>query len=365
MRGVLCLEDGFSVQGELLNYHGETFGEVVFFTGMTGYEDALTDPSYCGQILVFTFPMIGTYGLPPGYGQSSRMMVRGMVARDIWDGPTGDTATSLGRGLEADRCPAICGVNTRELVLHLRAHGCKKGVIAALPEDGLGPAEMARLTSRAAMFDMKRVVDEVACKQAEVEGDEQSPQGTCVLVDFGVKSRITKELLGLGYRVVRVPPDMSARDILAWNPACVMLSNGPGDPEDNPRAIEAAGALLGEVPVFGICLGHQIIAKAAGARIIKLKYGHHGANHPVKDLATGRALITSQNHNYAVDDAFLPAGASVTHRNLNDGTVEGMEIRPQAGGNILAASLQFHPEGAAGPLYRQFWARLEGGHVHA
>jgi len=365
MRGVLCLEDGFSVQGELLNHHGETFGEVVFFTGMTGYEDALTDPSYCGQILVFTFPMIGTYGLPPGSGQSPRMMVRGMVARDIWDGPADDSVTPLRCGLEAGGCPAIYGVNTRELVLHLRTHGCKKGVIATIPKEGLGPEEVARLSSRAAVFDMRRVVEEVACKQVEVEGEHGPVQGTCVLVDFGVKSRITKELLDLGYRVVRVPPETTARDILAWNPACVMLSNGPGDPEDNLRSIETAGALLGEVPLFGICLGHQIIAKAAGARIIKLKYGHHGANHPVKDLGTGRAFVTSQNHNYAVDDGSLPPNASITYRNLNDGTVEGMEIRSQAGGKVLAASLQFHPEGAAGPLYQQFWARLEGGHVHA
>ncbi|MEX0975024.1 MAG: glutamine-hydrolyzing carbamoyl-phosphate synthase small subunit [Bacillota bacterium] len=366
MRGVLCLEDGFFVRGELLNYTAETAGEVVFFTGMTGYEEALTDPSYCGQILVFTFPMIGNYGLPAGSGQSSRMMVRGLVARDIWESPAGyDGVKSLGRGLLDDSRPAIYGLDTRELVLHLREHGCKKGVIAALPEGGLVPSEIARLTAKAARFDMKRVVEEVACQEVSVEGNQDSPRGTCVLLDFGTKTGITTELLAMGYRLVRVPPETPAAAVLAWAPDCVVFANGPGDPEDNLQAIETARSLIGEVPVFGICLGHQIIAKAAGARIIKLKYGHHGANHPVKDLVTGRAFVTSQNHNYAVHGPSLPAGVSITHLNLNDGTVEGLEIRQKAGGKVLAASVQFHPEGAPGPAYRQFWARLEGGYVHA
>ncbi len=366
MRGVLCLEDGFFVTGELLNYTKETAGEVVFFTGMTGYEEALTDPSYCGQILVFTFPMIGNYSLPQGSGQSPAMMVRGLVARDIWDGrTTGPAARSLSEGLTGDGCPAIYGLDTRQLVLHLREFGCKRGVIAAISRDTPSAHEVARLQARAAAFDMKRVVEEVACKEVTVESASATPAGTCVLLDFGTKSGITSALLDMGYRVVKVPPQITADEVLSWSPDCVLLSNGPGDPEDNHRAIETAGALLGQVPVYGICLGHQIIAKAAGARIRKLKYGHHGANHPVKDLLQGHAFVTSQNHNYAVDDSSLPMGMSITHRNLNDGTVEGLEIRERPGGRVLAASVQFHPEVAPGPAYKQFWGRLEGGYVHA
>jgi carbamoyl-phosphate synthase small subunit len=365
MRGVLCLEDGFHVQGELLAYDAEVAGEVVFFTGMTGYEEALTDPSYCGQILVFTFPMIGNYSLLAGSGQSQRMMVSGVVARDIWTSEDGYGVTkSLVQGLTEDKRPAIHGLDTRELVLHLREHGCKKGVISALPEGGLTGSEVARLQAKASRFDMKRVVEEVACTEPRVEGQSDSRR-TCVLVDFGTKSGITSALLTMGYRVVRVPPGTDTAGILAWDPACVLLSNGPGDPEDNKVAIDTAAALMGEVPLFGICLGHQIIAKAAGARITKLKYGHHGANHPVKALEGGRSFVTSQNHNYAMDEASVPRGVSVTHTNLNDGTVEGLEVRREPGGKVLAASVQFHPEGAPGPAYSQFWTHFEGVTAHA
>jgi carbamoyl-phosphate synthase small subunit len=365
MRGVLCLEDGFSVQGVLLNYSQETLGEVVFCTGMTGYEEALTDPSYAGQILVFTFPMTGNYGLPQGSGQSPHITVRGMVAQDIWTGPIEDGATPLISGLAASGRPALTGLDTRELVLRLRDHGCLRGVIARVPEGGLSPANLEQLRRRAAAFDMKGITAEVARKEVTVEGDARSPKGTCVLVDFGVKTGIVSELLATGYRVVSVPPKTPAQRILDWRPSCVLLSNGPGDPRDNPEAIKTTAALFGKVPVYGICLGHQIIARAAGAQITKLKYGHHGANHPVKDLATGRAFVTSQNHNFAVDSIGLPQGLTVTHRNLNDGSIEGLELRDPASGRFLAASVQFHPEGAAGPGYHQFWARLEGGVIHA
>jgi carbamoyl-phosphate synthase small subunit len=372
MRGVLCLEDGFVTQGELLSYTGEVTGEVVFSTGMTGYEDALTDPSHCGQILVFAFPMIGNYHLPAGSGQSGRMMVRGLVARDVWQpDPSGSgTTRTLAQGLEDSGCPAIYGLDTRELVLHLREHGSKKGVISRVPESGLGPKEVAALRERAARFNMKRVVEEVSCHEVTFLGDETAPRGTCVLMDFGSKAAIVAALLEIGFRVCRVPPETPASEITSMHPACVLLSNGPGDPEDNAAAIETAAALLepGTVPLFGICLGHQVIAKAAGARIAKLKYGHHGANHPVKDLKDGRILVTSQNHSFTVDDDALPKDVSVTHRNLNDGTVEGIEISHS--GRLLAASIQFHPEGAPGPTCRQFWDRLTeaasvGGCVHA
>jgi carbamoyl-phosphate synthase small subunit len=370
MRGVLCLEDGFTTQGELLNYSGEAAGEVVFSTGMTGYEDALTDPSYCGQILVFAFPMIGNYGIPALSGQSGKMTVRGMVARDLWQpDPSGsDSSTSLVQALKDSACPAMYGLDTRELVLHLRDHGSKKGVIAAVPGSGISAEDVAALKTRAAAFDMKRVVEEVSCHQASFAGDEDAPRGTCALVDFGSKAAITTALLEAGFRVCRVPPETPAAGILALRPACVLFSNGPGDPEDNVVAIETAAALLGRVPLFGICLGHQVIAKAAGARITKLKYGHHGGNHPVKDLRDGHILVTSQNHNFTVDQGAMPDCVSVTHTNLNDGTIEGVEVFNHS--KILAASVQFHPEGAPGPTQRWFWERIAllapvGGDVRA
>ncbi len=352
MRGVLCLEDGFFLEGDLLNYTRETCGEVVFFTGMSGYEEALTDPAYKGQIMVFTFPMIGAYGLPPGSGQSSGITVRGMVARGIWD-------------LEAGECPAIHGVNTRELVIHLRDQGCQKGVIAAVPEGGLGSLELSRLMAAAAKFDMTGVVDEVAWSTESASGAAtNSAEMTCVLMDFGAKSAIVEEIGALGYRVVRVSHKTRPEGILKWDPACVLLSSGPGDPDDNPDAIDTVSTLIGRIPLFGISLGHQIIARAAGSRVKKMKFGHHGAQ-PVKDLRTERAVGTSQNHNFVVDDSSTPAGLFVTHRNLNDGTVEGLELREPTGGRVLASSVQFNPEGAPGPSYRPFWALMQGGKLHA
>lgn len=365
MRGVLCLEDGFFLEGELLNYTREMCGEVVFFTGMSGYEEALTDPAYTGQIMVFTFPMVGAYGLPLGSGQSSGITVRGMVARDIWDGPVDGAAASLRRGLEAGGCPAIHGVNTRELAIHLREHGCKKGVIAAVPAGGLGSLEMSRLMASAAKFDMTGVVDEVACRaESAIDVLENTAAKTCVLMDFGTKSAIIAELGAIGLGVVRVSPKTPPEGILKWNPACVLLSSGPGDPDDNPEAIDTVSTLIGRTPLFGISLGHQIIARAAGSRVKKLKFGHHGTQ-PVKDLRTERSVGTSQNHNFVVDDSSMPAGLFVTHRNLNDGTVEGLELREHPGGRVLASSVQFNPEGAPGPSYRPFWALMQEAKLHA
>jgi carbamoyl-phosphate synthase small subunit len=378
MRGVLCLEDGFFIQGHLLNYARETPGEVVFSTGMTGYEEALTDPSFCGQILVFAFPMIGNYGMPPGSGQSGSVMVRGIVARDVWDTERAWPAAlrlsqatgppdvirreappeSLPRALAKHGCPVLYGLDTRALVLHLREHGAQKGVISAVPETGLGPREVTGLVERAARYDMRRVVEEVSCKEVALLEKGASPRGTCVLVDFGVKTAIVSALLDMGFRVYRVPPSTPAGQVMSFRPDSVIMSNGPGDPGDNVLAIETARGLLGKVPLFGICLGHQVIAIAAGARITKLKYGHHGGNHPVKDQKTARVFVSSQNHNYTVDDAGLPANVCVTYRNVNDGTVEGLEVRDDR--DVLASSIQFHPEGAPGPGYPQFWGCLAG-----
>jgi len=357
MLGALCLEDGFVAYGELRNYFKDVAGEVVFTTGMTGYEDSLTDPSYCGQILVFSYPLVGNYGIPPASGQSPGITVRGIVVRDLWEGPVPPRHEALTRALARAGRPVLCGVDTRRLVLHLRERGVQNGVIARVPEGGLSPGDLAKLAAEASGYDMSRVVDEVACKGATVAEPSGPVRGTCVVVDLGTKADITRALLDEGYKVVRVPPRTSPAHIAAYGPSFVLFSPGPGNPEDNPVVMETARALLGRVPLLGICLGHQIIARAAGARITRLKYGHHGANHPVKSLRDGKVFVSSQNHVYAVDDAGLPPGVAVTYRNATDGTIEGLEIREN--GKLLAYTVQFHPEGGPGPRYPGFLKVLE------
>ncbi|QUL99426.1 MAG: glutamine-hydrolyzing carbamoyl-phosphate synthase small subunit [Candidatus Fermentithermobacillus carboniphilus] len=354
MRGILCLEDGFFVEGELINETLPLTGEVVFFTGMTGYEDALTDPSYRGQILVFSFPMLGNYGIPQCSGQSPKIQVRGIVTHDLWSGPVRDSWMTLNEVAKNNACPILTGVDTRRVVLHLRNHGAMKGIISSLEDRDLSPGVIRKLSEEAAKFQMKRIAEEVSAKEVRILGNRDSSRGTCVLMDFGVKSDMLRTLLHMGLIIYVVPPDFPAEEVLSIRPDFVFLSNGPGDPEDNEESIQCVKALLGRVPVYGICLGHQILSLSAGARITKLKYGHHGANQPVKDFRTGRAFITSQNHNFAVDDSSLPPHVAVTHRNLNDGTIEGIEIR-----SVRAASVQFHPEGAPGPRDERFWAMLE------
>lgn len=366
MNGILCLEDGFFVTGNLIDSSlaGPKTGEVVFFTGMTGYEEAITDPSYRGQILVFSFPMIGNYRLPSGFGQSQELQVKGIVARDVWMGSSRNSANwpSLPEYAANFACPVLTNVDTRSLVLHLRSHGSMKGVIAPLDisyEDAQRTALLPdkvvnHLISLASTHSMKALVREVCAKEPRIAAPKGSRWKTCVLMDFGAKSGIVNQLTQRGCLVHVMPPWTAAEEIRAIKPDFLLLSNGPGDPEDNVEAIACVRALLGEMPIYGICLGHQIIALALGAGIKKLKYGHHGANHPVKDLQSGRVFVTSQNHNFAVDEAHIPSHVRVTYRNVNDGTVEGISV-PQFG----VASVQFHPEGGPGPAYEQFWTWLD------
>lgn len=353
MRGVLCLEDGFYLEGDMEGYEGEALGEVVFFTGMTGYEDAITDPSYAGQILVFSFPLVGNYGIPPASGQSEKVWVRGIVAKDMWLGYSRCGWSSLNSYLKNNKCTILTGVDTRKLVLHLRDQGVKKGIICPVDSqiryESLATV-LESLRQRASTFHMRNVVKEVCVKEIRFFRTPQPVRGTCVVMDFGSKRGIVRKLLDMGFCVYVVPPDYPPQEISGLKPDFVFLSNGPGDPEDNIDAIRTVQILLGRVPVYGICLGHQILAKACGAKIVKLKYGHHGANHPVKDLTSGKVLVTSQNHNFAVSDSELPQNVIVTHRNLNDGTVEGIRIK-----NLAALSVQYHPGGGPGPRDDGFW----------
>jgi carbamoyl-phosphate synthase small subunit len=365
VRGVLCLEDGYYLEGELANglsglssTVGRAAGEVIFTTGMTGYEDDLTDPSYAGQILVFAFPMLGNYGVPLRDNQASRVYARGVVVRDLWKGPVEDDRQSLSEFLAQGGCPVLTGVDTRRLALHLRDHGIKKGVIAPVPESGLTPDLVDSLVTEASSLDIKGLVEGVAAREVRRIGPLQSEgdnphkgrnsqgQGLGVIVDFGADGNVEESLLGLGFELVFVPPTTPTEDILAMSPDFVIFSNGPGDPDDNEAAIEAAREILGKVPVYGVGLGHQVMARAAGANVIRLKHGHHGTNYPVKELATGKMLTTLQSHTYTVDPDNLPSSVVVTHININDGSIEGLRYKdPRTGDDLLAASVQFCPEG--------------------
>jgi carbamoyl-phosphate synthase small subunit len=342
--GALVLADGTTFEGEAYGpEEGWTAtGEVVFNTVLTGYQEVLTDPSYAGQIICFTYPHIGNYGVAPDDDESRRPFCRGLIAREITDRPSSwRSAESLGQFLARHRLPAIVGLDTRRLTRHVRDAGAMPGAFGpadeALGAEGY-PALLAAAQAEPGT-DGRDLVAEVTCAEPYRVGD--GPLHV-VAYDFGIKRNILRHLAEIA-TVDVVPSTTPAGDVLARQPDGVFLSNGPGDPSAVKGGIEAIGELLGQVPVFGICLGHQLLASALGARTYKLPFGHHGGNHPVRRLATGAVEITSQNHNYAVA-ADSVAGADVSHINLNDGVVEGLICR-----DVPAFSVQYHPEAGPGP----------------
>ena len=371
----LLLEDGTVFEGEVFGATGSTAGEVVFNTSMTGYQEVLTDPSYCRQIVTMTYPHIGNYGVNPHDMESGRIQVSGFIVRDPCEVPSNWRATG---GLEAwlteHGVVGLCGIDTRALVRRIREHGAMRGAIVT-GEAPLADLE-ARLAEEPSMVG-RDLVAEVSCTEpyAWSEGTwrlagetrllgEPTRPGVpykVVAYDFGVKRNILRLLVDHGCEVTVVPGDTPAADVLAMNPDGVFLSNGPGDPAAVGYAVEAVRELVGRRPVFGICLGHQIAAQALGAATYKLKFGHRGANQPVKDLATGKVETTSQNHGFAVDPERLGDGAEVSHINLNDGTVEGLSHR-----GYPLFTVQYHPEASPGPhdasyLFERF-ARLMDAH---
>jgi carbamoyl-phosphate synthase small subunit len=347
MDGLLVLSDGTAVRGTGAGAAGVVTGELVFQTGMVGYQEALTDPSYAGQILIFTYPLVGNYGTGPGLSQSRHIFARGMIVRELM--PTSghrDTSASLDSMLRDEGVPALSGVDTRFLTRQVRLHGVVPAALAVGPAGTL-PSEH-ELRSHAASLDYDAIDFVMECSTEKIVWHPPSQPGAprIALVDYGAKQAMLEHLLEGGAGVWLVPATMTAGEIMALQPDAVLLSNGPGDPSRLDYAVETVRGLLeeGSLPIFGICLGHQLLALAAGGRTVKMRFGHRGVNQPVIETATGRMSVTTQNHGYMVDPASVPSGYRVTHTNLNDGSVEGIAhlTRPVWG-------VQWHPEAHPGP----------------
>lgn len=350
---LLALEDGKIFHGISIGAPANAVGEICFNTSMTGYQEILTDPSYRGQIVTMTYPLIGNYGTGPEDIESAAPHVRGFILEELSRTPSNWRSTEdLASYLKRHGIPAIGGIDTRSLTRHLRTKGAMRACIST---DGSSEENAVELARRAPGLEQLDLVGEVATKvpyEWDPEGKESGPrrgsssgkEPLVVLFDFGVKRNILRLLRSHGVRVLVVPGSTSAEEALVHNPDGIFLSNGPGDPAVLTQAHETARRLAEAKPVFGICLGHQILSLAFGASTFKLKFGHRGANQPVQDLRSGRVLITSQNHGYAVREEGLPADLEITHRHLNDGTVAGIRHRSKK-----VAAVQFHPEASPGP----------------
>jgi carbamoyl-phosphate synthase small subunit len=338
MQARLILEDGTVFTGKAFGSTRESFGEVVFNTGITGYQEVLSDPSYCGQIVTMTFPLIGNYGINRDDFEAIRPYIHGFVVRQAEEVPSNwRAAYTLDSLLKEYDIPGISEIDTRMLTRKIRHFGTMKGAITT----SSAPAE--KIVEQLRGFElMNDQIQRVTTKQQYVSPGVNE---RIVLVDFGSKSGILRELVKRGCDVVVVPYDATAEQIRLLRPDGVLLSNGPGDPKMVPQSIATIRALVGQVPLFGICLGHQLFALACGADTTKMKFGHRGGNHPVKDLLRNRCYITSQNHGYTVVESSIANTAlEVTHINNNDKTIEGLRHR-----TAPAFSVQYHPEAAPGP----------------
>jgi len=370
MKALLALEDGLVLEGEGFGAEGETYGEIVFNTSLVGYQEILTDPSYKGQIVVMTYPHIGNYGINSKDEESHHPWVEGFVVKELSPVVSNFRAEmSLDPYLKKHEIVGIQGVDTRKLTKHLRDQGAKKGAISTIELD---PEKLVRKVKDSPSIVGADLVKEVTCKKPYdfdeplLPGyewpDKTGPkpkQYFSVCIDGGIKRMILRKLNQHGFRVKVVPARTTAEEILRLKPDGVFLSNGPGDPAAVTYLIENTRKLIGKVPIFGICLGHQILGHALGGKTFKLKFGHRGGNHPVMDLFTKKIEVTSQNHGFAVDIESLPKEeVELTHINLNDKTLEGMRHKKHP-----VFSVQYHPENSPGPhdsdyLFERFYAMV-------
>ncbi|HEX3035585.1 MAG TPA: glutamine-hydrolyzing carbamoyl-phosphate synthase small subunit [Thermodesulfobacteriota bacterium] len=354
-KALLVLEDGTIFQGSGFGADGEVYGEVVFNTAITGYQEILTDPSYNGQIVVMTYPEIGNYGINPEDVESKRPFVRGFVVKEYWQSPSNwRSQESLGDYLSRYGITGIEGIDTRELTKRIRTQGAQRGVIST---DDLDPESLLSKVRQSPQIVGADLVTEVSCnefyrwqngsgfwKPAYDSKGDMGRDFRVIVYDFGVKQNILRRLVDTGCEVLVAPSQTPPHEVLSLNPDGIVLSNGPGDPAAVSYAIETVRTLIGKKPIFGICLGNQILGLALGGKTYKLKFGHRGANQPVKDLSTGKVSITSQNHGFAVDPDSLGSNVDITHINLNDSTVEGLRHK-----EYPIFSVQYHPEASPGP----------------
>lgn len=355
-RATLVIEDGTVFEGYGFGAEGEAYGEVVFNTSITGYQEILTDPSYNGQIVTMTYPEIGNYGVNPEDVESRRPFLKGFVVKEYWSNPSNwRSEDDLGSYLSKYGVVGIEGIDTRALTKLIRSKGAQKGVISTVDRDPESLLKKVRSSQGIVGIDL---VTEVSCEEPyswnqgttvwrpanEKPVTEKQKNLKVVAFDYGLKRNILRKLVDYGCEVSIVPSRTPPHEILSMEPDGIFLSNGPGDPSAVAYAVETVGSLIGKQPIFGICLGHQILGLALGGKTYKLKFGHRGANQPVKDLKTGKVEITSQNHGFAVDAGSLGNDVEVTHINLNDDTVEGLRHK-----NHPAFSVQYHPEASPGP----------------
>ena len=354
-KAILVLEDGTVFEGRGFGAEGEAHGEVVFNTSMTGYQEILTDPSYNGQIVTMTYPEIGNYGVNPEDAESRRPFLKALVVREYWSDPSNwRSEDDLGSYMAKYGVVGIEGVDTRALTKLIRSEGAQK---AAVSTEDTDPESLLKKVRAARGIVGVDLVTEVSCESPydwsegtgawRPEGEAHSSEGKrfkVVAYDYGLKQNILRKLADLGCDVTVIPSRTPPHEVLAMNPDGIFLSNGPGDPAAVAYAVESVRTLIGKKPVFGICLGHQIVGLALGGKTYKLKFGHRGGNQPVKDLRTGKVEITSQNHGFAVDPESLGSDVEVTHINLNDDTVEGLRHKEHP-----VFSVQYHPEASPGP----------------